>query len=72
MSGPTSEPPPFTGDDAFDLNSLRLAFPTWQIVQANGLWWATRTLLSENMAGALHGTSPAELYEALMRAQNRR
>jgi hypothetical protein len=61
MSDPTSEPPPFTGDDAYDLKSLRLAFPGWNIVQASGLWWATRGLVSESLAGALHGTSPAEL-----------
>lgn len=65
--------PSFTGDDAYDLNSLRLAFPGWTFAQANGLWWASRGLTSEDPAGALHGTSPQELCDALLKAtRNRR
>lgn len=60
--------PPFTGDDEFDLNSLRLAFPSWRIARASGQWWASRgPVLSESRtaADAIQAATPEALFKAL-------
>lgn len=58
--------PPFTGDEGYDLASLRKAFPDWRIARATGRWWASRNQVREDAADALQAATPQELYKALM------